>query len=652
MTELGFVGTLTLLSSIYLGNSQREGPTLTNKEINRVSGRIFEGLLPPNWAFRSQEDQEDYGIDGEIEITTSEDKATGFIFKVQLKGTEHASYDGDGQLLYSDASVERFSYYVQRVRVPVIFVVCDIREERCFWTRVQGQPQVEAALKSAADKGQQTFTIKLSRSRIFEKTDACASMVVEAVASATDTLTLRSLKKLSGDVVSKHLADDPDLISAEKKFRLFAGIASLEAISSLMRSGDLDSALRKGRALLESSMEEPAMRIQAGVLLAHAYAKNLHRTDAKNAAFDAARFRLGVADAMLRISRQPNCDPRMRLYVRAYARASRMQVNARIMLALAVSENVQSRQGLTLAGPLTAIERIRATSRVMRDFRRIQIILGEALNRKFYSLVPYLVDDWLEVALPFTYALRFAGQKEMAGACSEALWQGVPLSIEVAKVMIEERAAYAVIYSIGLRVVGIAANDDFEAGKFIARFEQELTKERPIAGSAEIVRTMRDLLKRAANEAEQKPTMAEVRAYYEQQAAALGIDLSDPDDRIAEVIRIGLEDLDPTRVASKCRHIHLRNGPHGIPAEMLGLPTAGSKSIICLKHGHSMQGLKLDDVYALFSRSMPWSRDQVRCENCPDVSPHPEGWNWSEEWAVEQDARHATLRGNKSKGKE
>ena len=54
---------------------------MTNKEINRTSGRIFESLLLPSWAFRSQEDQEDYGIDGEIEITTPEDKATGFIFK-------------------------------------------------------------------------------------------------------------------------------------------------------------------------------------------------------------------------------------------------------------------------------------------------------------------------------------------------------------------------------------------------------------------------------------------------------------------------------------------------------------------------------------------------------------------------------------------
>jgi len=66
---------------------------VTNKEINRISGRIFGGLLPSNWAWRSQEDQEDYGIDGEIEVTTSEDQATGLIFKMQLKGTENAAYD-------------------------------------------------------------------------------------------------------------------------------------------------------------------------------------------------------------------------------------------------------------------------------------------------------------------------------------------------------------------------------------------------------------------------------------------------------------------------------------------------------------------------------------------------------------------------------
>jgi len=620
---------------------------VTNKEINRISGRVFQGLLPPDWAFRPQEDQEDYGIDGEIEITTQDDQATGFVFKVQLKGTEHASYDESGQLVYADASVERFSYYVRRLKVPVVFVVCDVLTKQCFWTRIQGQPQVEKALKNAADKGQQTFTLKIPRSRTFDGTEGCASAVVEAVASAMDTVTLRSLKELSSEAVGKHLADDPEIAATEKKFRLFAGMASTEAISALLRAGDIDGALQKAQALLESAAEEPPVRIQAGVMFANAIGMGMRRAGVADAAIGAARYRLGIADRMLRICRLPGCDRRLRFYVRAYARGSRLQVNARLMLALAVSESVQRRQGETLAGPITTIQRIQVSARITRDFRKIWAFLQEALERKYYSLIPYIVDDWLEVSLPVLHALRLAEQTETAKGYAEILWKAVPLSIEVAKVMLDHDTALGVLKMIGLKVVGLSVNDVIEAEKYIVRFESELLGERPIAGGAEIIRMMREILSGATKEAKQKPSMAEVRAYYEQQAAALGIDLDDPNDRIAEVVRIGLADLDPTRVARNCQHIHLRPGPRGVPAEMLGLPSAGFKSIICMKHGHSMQGLKLDDLYEHFSRRMPWTDDQICCETCPDRIRHPEGWNWSEEWAVEQEARYAKSRGAK-----
>lgn len=622
---------------------------MTNKEINRISGRLFEGLLPPSWALRSQEDQEDYGIDGEIEVTTPEDKATGLIFKMQLKGTEHATYDEAGQLVYSDASVERFTYYVKRVKLPVIFVVCDVVKNQCFWTRVQGEPEVETALKIAAEKKQGTFTVKLGPARLFEKTEACAARVIEAVGAASDTIALRSVKELSAEVVSNHLAGDPDAAAAEKKFRLFAGIASLEALSALIRSGDLDGALKKAEALLQNSAETPMLRIQAGVLFAHAYGIKVRRANATNAHLDAAKFRLGVSGTLLRIARLPECDARMRLYVRAYARASRMVVNARLMFAIALSEKVQRLQGETLGGPLTTIERINFTNRVTRDFRRLHAILGQALDRKLYSLAPYLVEDWLETAMPFVQALRLAGQKESAIAFQDVLWMGVHLAVELAKAVFGPAGAQQILQAIGLKVTGLAANDPAEAEKLIDRYEQELKAAPPLPGGAEIIGTMRTLLAEAVQEAKQKPTLAELRTHIEEQAAALGIDLSDPDDQMAEVVRIGLEDLDPTRVAYRCRHIHLRHGPRGLPAEMLGLPTAGFKSVHCLKHGHSMEGLKLDAVYDLFSRTMPWDKKGVKCDMCPDVSPHPAGWAWSEEWGAEQEALFAKLRAARTK---
>lgn len=56
-------------------------------EIGTEAGRIFEYNLPSNWIFRSQEDQNDFGIDGEIELKCNAGKALGkdSILKYKLK---------------------------------------------------------------------------------------------------------------------------------------------------------------------------------------------------------------------------------------------------------------------------------------------------------------------------------------------------------------------------------------------------------------------------------------------------------------------------------------------------------------------------------------------------------------------------------------
>lgn len=63
-------------------------------EIGTEAGRIFEYNLPSSWIFRSQEDQNDFGIDGEIELKNKDGKALGKdrVFKVQIKGELHPTY--------------------------------------------------------------------------------------------------------------------------------------------------------------------------------------------------------------------------------------------------------------------------------------------------------------------------------------------------------------------------------------------------------------------------------------------------------------------------------------------------------------------------------------------------------------------------------
>jgi hypothetical protein len=64
-----------------------EGDEMTPREISRTATRIFNSKLPPRWASRNQEDQEDFGVDWEIEPMLPRDQPSGTIFKVQQKGT-------------------------------------------------------------------------------------------------------------------------------------------------------------------------------------------------------------------------------------------------------------------------------------------------------------------------------------------------------------------------------------------------------------------------------------------------------------------------------------------------------------------------------------------------------------------------------------
>jgi hypothetical protein len=95
------------------------------KEIGRKAGRIFEYHLPDHWIFRSQEDQEDYGIDGEVELADSSDHATGFIFKAQIKGQKNVKTINNGTVVSFSLSVERLKYYMRQIEIPVILVVVD-----------------------------------------------------------------------------------------------------------------------------------------------------------------------------------------------------------------------------------------------------------------------------------------------------------------------------------------------------------------------------------------------------------------------------------------------------------------------------------------------------------------------------------------------
>jgi hypothetical protein len=118
-------------------------------------------------------------------------------------------------------------------------------------------------------------------------------------------------------------------------------------------------------------------------------------------------------------------------------------------------------------------------------------------------------------------------------------------------------------------------------------------------------------------------------------AWGLGIRMNDPNDPVASRIRIGITDLDPTRVLRECEHLFGWIGSVTPEGQRLGLPSAGTKVLHCLLHDYTMEGLELDRVHDEFKRA--------HCDTCPDRAARDPAWKFSKEWAEEQEEINQTL---------
>lgn len=299
-----------------------------------------------------------------------------------------------------------------------------------------------------------------------------------------------------------------------------------------------------------------------------------------------------------------------------------------------------------MAGPITQLQRLQVSALVSKDFFKLRDGLYRLGFQRHFSVMPYALCEIADGIVPFVSALRILARGDLADAYVNALFDFLPFCAGIIRRFNGETDIVEILNNLGMQFVGLAdISDKSSMPGLLTRFEQALEGEPAFKCLNEVLAPLRKLIKEVQMESgAKKPSMDELRAYFAQQAAALGIDMNDPNDRFAQIVKIGLEDLDPTRVAKNCQHIHVMTTSYGMPAEMLGLPTAGSKRIVCLKHGHSIETLRLDTAYETFAKVWPWDNNAIRCQNCPDKAPLPGGWGWSEEWQKQQAEIYARLR--------
>lgn len=616
--------------------------SLTNHQICREAERLFESSLPPQWAFRDLGGKEDYGVDGEVEVTDAGDQATGKPFKVQLKGTIGADHDEAGNLSYSRAAVDRFTYYVEKLQIPLIYIICDLPKGECFWLRVQGNTAVESALRDAIAANQKTFTITIPAAQKVQKTGNSPDQILQAVAASWRVISLRMVKDFKGPDVQADLRSAGSFEEIGAQLRRLAGIVTTEVIGELLAARDFEGAIKKATPLFESETENAEVRIHTGMALAQAFERLINRREQRGANPEFVRIRLEIANKMIAIARRPDCPKIARKYARIFLRSSRLRASAFFARALSRSDFGLRLQGQTLTGPLIHLQRIENQSRVTRDYTAILRDIPR-LAKGAASLIPFALGEAMEGLLASLEYLDRLGEGELVKAYAAAAAQFLPAAFAVLDTLGEEDLRRET-QNLGIRFVSISVFGWLGHDELLQKFEETVRSMRSRPARDEALQAVRRFFyERQMIPAETKPTWEEVRTFFTRAAEDMGIDLSDPEDTAAQLVRIGLEDLNPTQYLKNCVHTHLAFPYPGGIAEILGMPTAGMKRVVCLKHGHSVDNLRLKVAYDIFARKDLALGEHICCETCADKAPHPEDWDLPDDWEKEQHLRYMVL---------
>lgn len=286
--------------------------TMTAQEIGRQAGRIFVNVLPHYLVSRSQQDQEDYGIDYEMEVMLPEDKASGVIFKVQEKGTTGLDINAAGDLIsFRELKTERMRYYLEELRIPAALVVVDVTNREVYWVRLQGNAEVETTYREAVAGKQKTMTVHLP---VANKLPATLPAFLDEMVKGQDAVMVRYLRDISSVKVLEAARSLPNFDVTVQQARSHTDSLRLEQVERKVVARDLQGAVAECKRILPSESERVEARLAAGLNLIRLAGPMLLAPRTPQQQQTLVEDRLKVTDQMCAITAALSADDRLRLF--------------------------------------------------------------------------------------------------------------------------------------------------------------------------------------------------------------------------------------------------------------------------------------------------------------------------------------------------
>lgn len=188
-------------------------------QIEGISIRFFESLLPPQWVCRRKES--DYGVDLEVEVFDKNGQSTSLTFIVQIKATDDPQKERSMSI-----SLDRLSYLAGHDAPSMIARYCEPTKTLHFmW--------ISNVFAQVGRPDTKTVTVKFSGSDIWEP--------VKAQEIFRSLKVYRRLRSRSGEVPFG-LSIEADGLSVDEKFVLNHGLSQIcDSTAAVVRSADVDN---------------------------------------------------------------------------------------------------------------------------------------------------------------------------------------------------------------------------------------------------------------------------------------------------------------------------------------------------------------------------------------------------------------------------
>ncbi|EOG3623876.1 DUF4365 domain-containing protein [Pseudomonas putida] len=596
---------------------------MTPGEIGIEAGRIFNYNLPSNWLFRSQEDQNDHGIDAEIEVVDKNGIAQGseFVFKVQIKGEANCTLLKSQQVVSFNLPVSKLKYYLS-FNVPVVLVVVDVSSEIIYWISITDNDELISKAEAVETISTQ---IHIPTQNVIRRRDEKLSRkVLDAVIASWDFLALKGVK---GSIKRFSSLDPERLESRISEMGNALYKAHHQHLENLLGQGDFSKIYKVSADLLNSAIVPAADRFVAGLFYRIALsAAPLHR-----AVIDQINDVAQISIVLIALAREEK-SVNLRCYAFGLARASKLKYEIDSLVANA---NASKALMNTPEGYIFRIQLHEQYKAVCISIKKIIDLLSQVAHKGQYHILYEIYLECVTSLVSFRIIQQERGSEESVQFFQH--WTVAIFQFCLAySLLIRDLDRAKRLYSLALHSSLLDAEETCDLHQFIGVMSPDGLELIKAVESNHVPIVQTNFLEVGTEEQKE---------YFRRTARNMGMDPEDTGNEMGQIVARALINYDPTEIVRNCENLFVHYKPAGIVANSLQMHSAGGMHLlICLKHRHVHgTGNLLSLLYEPDVEIPGLGFKKSHCENCTDCKPRRLDWKWSLAWQESEVVKHGDI---------